>query len=840
MKARQKWNVLFLVVLSIAAILTGGICYITSVQRSLWAESVTNILEVTAQGCHALDIYIEKELEMLHRLTEELSSGNPDNANALFHKIYLPQTSDPSYLCVNLDAGIVYTREEDTGYQLDKEQLAVYRNQQERGVREPFLEERTGIWTLGFYEQFTWADGTKGVIQSTRPRAEIAEDFSLSFYNDTGFSYVVNRQGDILIRSQHRNSNRTFQNLFDIIDLQGNDIKEVSSFRESLKNGHKGAAHFQYQKENYVFCYVPMEHAPDWYVVSIVPNRVIMEHADHIVQNSRVFLVLIIVSVFIMTAFFLIYRSSTRQVLLAEEKARKAAESANSAKSRFLSNMSHDIRTPMNAIIGMTRLASGHLEEPKKVREYLKNIELSGQLLVGLINDVLDMSKIESGNMTLNPENASLETLLNNLVNIIRPTVAAKSQIFDIRLHHVRHEILCFDALRFNQVLLNLLSNAVKYTPEGGSISVDVMENPSFKENCAHFIFCVADTGVGMKPEFIEHIFDSFTREQDSRINKIEGTGLGMAITKMIVDLMGGTIKVESKPGAGSVFTVEVDLLLPEPVPQEDLPLPHMRILYADDDPDTLRSVEEFLCELGVKADTTESGRMAVDMAEAAHMRGEDYDLILLDCRMPEMDGVTAALNIRERIGRELPIIIISAYDWSNVEEQAMEAGVNGFVQKPIFQSTLLRCIRQYVMNEGPAAHKQYDRDSLNGRRILVAEDNSLNQEIVSELLSGIGAEVEVACNGLECLEYFEQSAPGYFDLILMDVHMPVMNGYESTKRIRSMDRPDAASIPIIAMTADAFSEDIAAAKEAGMNSHLAKPLDIPAMMREIHRILNL
>lgn len=839
MKLRQKLNLILLVAASVAAVIAGGLAYIAGVQRSLWNKSVTDILEVTAQGGHALDTYIEKDMEMLHWLAAGLASEDSGSEAFLKEEMQLASCTPASYFCVNLDTGLLYTDPLTEGWPLDSYQLEQFRSFHGSGIRKPFLDGRTGVWTIGYYERFLFKDGVEGFVQKTQPLSEIAERFSLSFYDNTGFSYVVDRSGEILIRSQHRNSNRTFQNLFDIIDLQGNDASEINFFKAALEDGKRGVARFRYQKEDYVFCYVPMKNAGDWYVVSIVPNRVIMEQADRIIKNSTVFLTLIVISLLIMAAFFIVYRNSARQVLAAEEEARRAAESANAAKSRFLSNMSHDIRTPMNAIIGMTKLAEDHAEEPARVREYLKDIGLSGQLLVGLINDILDMSKIESGKMSLNNDSASLAALMTNLVRIVQPMVAKKGQKFDIRLHDVVHETLCFDSLRFNQIMLNLLSNAVKFTPEGGSISVDVTEIPSARAGWAHFTFRVADTGIGMKAEFLEHIFDAFTREQDRRVGRIEGSGLGMAITRMIVDMMEGTIRVESQPGNGTVFTIDLDFLLPDEVSEGELALPQITLLVADDDPETCRSIGDFLHELGVAADITQSGWTAVEKAVAAHAAGKDYDLILLDWKMPDLTGLLAAQSIRERTGAELPIIIVSAYDWSSIEAQATAAGINGFIQKPIFKSTLCHCIRKNVLHEEFPSERPNAILDLTGRRILMAEDNELNQEIAKELLEHLGAEVTAADNGLICTRLFQESPAGYYDLILMDVQMPVMNGYEATRQIRRMNRPEAASIPIFAMTADAFAEDIEEARRAGMNSHLSKPLDIPAMMREIERYLN-
>ncbi len=835
MKLRRKWVIALLVVLASAVILAGGASYVLGVRDALWTKAVTDILEVTAQGRHALDTYLEKDQETLHLLAQKLEKERSGDGQALRADLALFSADGASYFCADLTHGMAATADL-AGYPLAAAELQAFQALEGQGVRKPFLDGYAGVRTFGIYARFTFADGAAGYVQKSQPLAELAERFSLSFYNDTGFSYVVDQDGEILIRSQHRNSNRTFQNLFDIIDLQGNDAQAVASFRSALAEGKRGVARFRYQKEDYVFCYVPMESAAGWYVVSIIPNSVIMEQANVIIQDSQILMLLIAICILVLTAFFLVYRDSTSRVLAAEEKARKAAESANAAKSRFLSNMSHDIRTPMNAIIGMTKLASDHAGEPDKVQEYLKNIDSSGQLLVGLINDILDLSKIESGKMTLNNDNASLEKLLANLVSIMQPTVAKKGQKFDIRLHGIQHETLCFDSLRLNQVLLNLLSNAVKFTPPGGAIGVDVTERPSPRAGYSHFTFHVADTGIGIQPEFLKDVFQSFTREQDSRVNKTEGSGLGMAITKMIVDMMEGTVAVRSTPGKGTTFTVDVDLLLAPEAPLE--PLPCLRVLAADDDPATCRSAEEFLRELGMQADVTGGGRDAVDKALAAHAEGRDYDLILLDWKMPDLNGLDAVREIRRQTGREIPVIVFSAYDWARIAPEALAAGVDGFVQKPFFKSTLSRCIRHYVLHEEGLPQPQGEDVQLTGRHILLAEDNELNQEIARELLESAGAQLEIVGDGKACVERFSQTVPGAFDLILMDIQMPIMNGYEAARRIRALPRPDARTIPIFAMTADAFAEDIAAAKEAGMDSHLAKPLDIPAMLLEIQKYL--
>lgn len=837
MKIKQKLNLIFLVILSVAVILVGGAYYINSVQNALWNKSVTDILEVTTQGGHALDTYIEKDREMLHWLATELSVEDSRDEETLQSIMGLSGADGSSYFCVNFDMGTVYTGTTKKGVKLEQDQLQKLQALEGTGLREPFLEGRTGLWTLGYYEEFQWADGARGMVQNTKPLSEISERFSLSFYDDTGFSYVVNRDGDILIRSRHRNSNRTFQNLFDIIDLQGNNTQEVAAFEDALEQGMKGVARFNYQKEDYVFCYVPLDIAQDWYIVSIIPNRVIMEQADKIVQNSRLFLGLLLASALLLGAFAVVRRNYTNRVLQAEEEARKAAESANQAKSRFLSNMSHDIRTPMNAIIGMTEIAAAHLDDRERLKDSLEKIRISGRLLVGLINDILDMSKIESGKMTLNNRVFSMAEFLTNIVNIIYPMSCDKDQTLQFRVYGMRHEMLCADSLRLNQMMINLLSNALKFTPEGGAINVDVTELPSAKPGTAHFRFCVSDTGIGMKEDFIDNLFTAFTRERDHRVEKIEGSGLGMAITKMIVDMMEGEISVESEYGVGTTFTVDLELALAEEK-MPDQNLPPVRALIVGRDREVCSSAAGLLTDMGAETDMAEDTEAAAGMIHNAHKEGKAYGMAIFDWDTEGTAGADTVRLIRDQMRADAPVLFAASYGWSNIEAGAMAAGADGFIQKPFFRSALYGSIMQYVFGEQPGADKQANSTDLSGRRILLVEDNEINREIAADILSMWGAAVDTACNGREGVEAFEASDPGYYDLILMDIQMPVMNGYEAVRYIRSMERADAAAIPIFAMTADAFAEDIEEAERAGMNGHLAKPLDISAMMREIGRYI--
>lgn len=526
----------------------------------------------------------------------------------------------------------------------------------------------------------------------------------------------------------------------------------------------------------------------------------------------------------------------TRQLAQALQQ----AEEAGRAKSDFFSRMSHDIRTPLNAILGMRDIAMAHLDDCDKVRDCLKKIGLSGQHLLGLINDVLDMSKIESGKMALRADAVSLPDVLENVVAIMQPQFKERGQHFSIRLHDVVHEQYCTDALRLRQVLLNILSNACKFTPRAGHISVEVQEGAGPQAGTAALTFTITDSGAGMQPEFAAQIFDAFTRERDSRTDTVEGTGLGMAITKKIVDLLGGTIEVQSAPGQGSTFAVTLPLAI-EDAPPFAGHLPDLRVLVVDDDTAMCAYTAEMLEQLGVYAQWVDSGTDAEKQIRAATASGRAYDAVLLDWRMPGQDGLQTTRHIRQLCGRQLPVLIISAYDWSDIEEQARAAGVTGFMQKPVFVSTLCRALQRYVLGGTDALpdRRQALRDiRFDGRRFLLVEDNALNREVATELLEDTGAVIDTAVDGAQGLAAFAGAPAGTYDMVLMDIQMPVMNGYSAARAIRDLARPDAAVIPILAMTADAFAEDITAAREAGMNGHLAKPLDAETLRREIHKYL--
>ncbi|MCM1167462.1 MAG: response regulator [Lachnospiraceae bacterium] len=523
------------------------------------------------------------------------------------------------------------------------------------------------------------------------------------------------------------------------------------------------------------------------------------------------------------------------------EQAFKIAEEANRAKSSFLSNMSHDIRTPMNAIIGFSTLMAKDAENPDKVREYTKKITSSGQHLLGLINDVLDISKIEAGKTTLNMSDENIVDLIEGIDGIIRPQMNAKGHTFEVFSEELKHEQVIMDKLRLNQILLNLLSNAVKYTPAGGRVTLTIRELPQTASRIANFRFVVEDNGYGMSPEYLKNIFKAFTREEDSVTNKIQGTGLGMAITKNLIDLMGGTIEVESEKDKGSKFTIELGLHISEQGVDKTFWKEHgiTRILAVDDEEVICKNIRIAMEDTEVEVDYALDGQSAIDKIKRSEAEGRLYDVILMDWQMPVMDGLETSRRIREEIPVRIPIIVLTSYDWTETNESEAMTIVDEFLSKPFF----LTAFRQKVEALTGSGQKYEEETSgqsvLRGMNVLVAEDNEINAEILSELLDMAGAECKLCENGQLVVEEFERSEPEQYQLILMDVQMPVMNGYDATKAIRGLEHPCAKTIPIIAMTANAFAEDVKDALESGMNAHVAKPLDMTVLEQTVEKIIS-
>ena len=531
-----------------------------------------------------------------------------------------------------------------------------------------------------------------------------------------------------------------------------------------------------------------------------------------------------------------------RQQTQALQDALMQAQHANRAKTTFLSNMSHDIRTPMNAIIGFATIAVTHINNKDRVQDCLQKVLSSSNHLLSLINDILDMSRIESGKVQIKEQECNISELMHNLVNIIQPQVKAKQLELFIDTFEVTNEDVIADALKMNQVFINLMSNAVKYTPAGGMVSFRIMQKTTFRHGYGDYVFVIKDNGIGMSQEFVQHIFEPFERESTVTQSGIQGTGLGMAITKNIVEMMNGTISVESETGKGSTFTVELTLKLQdtEKNAEQLKELKGLRAMVVDDDFNVCDSVSKMLKELDMRAEWTTSGREAAYRAKAAYEEGDSYHTYIIDWQMPEMSGVETARKIRSVVGNDAPIIILTAYDWADIEDEAKDAGVTAFCAKPLFMSDLKAALlAANNLNDKDEIAAAWTMADFSGKRILLVEDIELNREIAEVILTESGFVVESAPDGTDAVTMVEQSEENYYDAILMDVQMPIMNGYEATRTIRSMARNDVKTLPIIAMTANALEEDKEAALKNGMNAHIAKPLDMDIFISVLKEFLN-
>ena len=535
-------------------------------------------------------------------------------------------------------------------------------------------------------------------------------------------------------------------------------------------------------------------------------------------------------------------RTADRQVNQALSDAVAAAETANRAKSTFLSNMSHDIRTPMNAIIGFTTLALSNINDTERVKDYLGKTLASSNHLLSLINDVLDMSRIESGKIHLEEVEVNLSDVLHDLKTIVSGQIFAKQLELYMDVMDVTDEDVYCDKTRLNQILLNLLSNAIKFTPAGGTVSVRVRQLAGKVHGCGQYEFRIKDNGIGMSPEFAKKIFEPFERERTSTVSRIQGTGLGMAITKNIVDMMGGTIEVQTAQGKGTEFTVCVPMRAQtEQRPVEKITeLEGLKALVVDDDFNTCDSVTKMLVKVGMRAEWTLSGKEAVLRARQSIEMSDAYHAYIIDWRLPDMNGIEVTRRIRS-LNDDTPIIILTAYDWSDIEVEAKAAGVTAFCSKPMFMSdlreTLMSALGQKQTDAAQGLLPEKNAD-FKGKQILLVEDNELNREIAQEILREYGFLVDTAENGAVAVEKVSTAAPGSYDLVLMDVQMPIMDGYTATRKIRALDDPARATLPIIAMTANAFDEDRRNALESGMNGFLSKPIVIGDLVQELHKIL--
>lgn len=962
-----------LIIICMGIILLGGLYYISTLRSKLTEQAVHHVSTLTVQQQQAFDNFLSGDRERLHSFARYLAQSNSDDTEEIRQWLNTFNDVDAYYSVINLDTGRFYSNKTNRVCQMENGELMFYRGLSGSGVRNPYKGPYNDDVLFGYFECFTFADGTEGLIQKSYNCSKVSEAFSLSFYNNQGLAYVVNRNGDILVRSVGMLGDHLYDNIFDILAGHNDEQAKIEDFTEALDREETGSIIFSGNGEDFVYTYVPVENAEGWYFVSVVRESAITEETDAILQNSLMavgflFAILAVCVIFIFSNWrtnkdirekdleiayqeqvfdifatylgnntgeifmmidawgrkveyispnaerilgisvqditviekFLaggVYTSeetidledlyklepdmsltpiseewtnprtdehkyfqvsvyctmvqNKRKIIIyisdrTEERATQdtltealqIAQVANQAKSAFLSNVSHDIRTPMNAIIGFIALLRDEAENPDHVRDYVQQIDAASQHLLGLINDVLDMNKIETGSTTLHYSEVNLSEIIEEINTIIRPQTKAKNQTFEIFSSSFIHEHLQADKVRINQILINLLSNAVKYTPEGGDIQMRLEELPQVDDNYIRIRFTVRDNGMGMSEEYLKVIFDPFTRENTEIIRQIQGTGLGMAITKSLVDLMGGKIRVESRLGEGSVFTVELELRI---IKKEDDPRFWVRygigkMIVADDDEATCLSIVKAMEKTGVTVEYATSGKKAVQMMRAAREAGVPYNLILLDWKMPDLDGLETVRLIRKNYPEKIPILLLTAYDWEEIEEEAAEIGVDHFMAKPFFMTTFQDVIRR-VLGRNKKVRSETDSMVLQGKHILVVDDIEANRLVLVKILSSLGADCDEACNGQEALDRFMESPPGDYDLILMDVQMPVLDGYAATRAIRSSTHPSAGTIPIIAMTANAFVEDMRAAIESGMDAHIAKPVQLDKLKDTLQEV---
>jgi signal transduction histidine kinase/CheY-like chemotaxis protein len=795
--------------------------------------------EMSQQSAKTCQSALRLRLDQVHDLAEAVGPGDGRTPEELYQ--LLSYNASASFLSVSLWA-------EDGHHEVvsgprvdvvDPEPFLASLNAGEDKAAVGTAADGQSVILLGVSARYPMSGGGNScALVAAIPASYLDGFIPLNEDNGEFYSIIIRRDGTYIISPSDATRENYFDRVRDTYEVSGGDTE---AFIQRLVDGMDDPADYTSEftidgKRQHLYC-TNLAYS-EWHLLTFTSYGTLDSAISRLSRQWSVMIFSVCAALLVaLGAVFLMFFRMIRQQMADLDTARREAEKANKAKSEFLSNMSHDIRTPMNAIVGMTAIATANMEDPAQVQNCLRKITLSSKHLLGLINDVLDMSKIESGKMTLNMDQVSLREVMYSIVNIVRPQIRAKRQKFDVSIHDISSENVCGDGVRLNQILINLLGNAVKFTPEEGSIRVSLSQSDSPQgDGYVRTLIVVADSGIGMSPEFQAKIFDSFAREDSTRVQKTEGTGLGMAITKYIVDAMGGTISVKSELGKGSEFRVVLDLPRAQ-IQEADMVLPDWNMLLVDDDQSLCESTVKNLASIGVKADWALDAESAIPMVDEHCRRGDGYHIILLDWKLPGMDGITAAREIRSRCGDETPILLISAYDWDEIQEEAVSAGITGFIAKPLFKSTLFYGLRPFAGSAAPAPGKK--TMDLRGRRVLVAEDNDLNWEIANDLLTEeLGLTLEWAENGQVCAERFRLSAPGWYDAILMDIRMPVMTGYEATAAIRAMERPDAATIPIIAMTADAFAEDIKKCLDCGMNAHVAKPIDVGEVYRQLDKFI--
>lgn len=701
-------------------------------------------------------------------------------------------------------------------------------------ITSPYEDPVTGVLSVGFCHDLRLvnSDGEEedAVLVRGMPVKEFVGQWPFPSGYEKAKLALIDGDGEFIVKFDGVEQSNFFDYISTYNDLDAGALSEMKESISTLDSGDM--RYLNKHGDDSCYSYERIEPGEEWVVIGYIAR-----------EDLNVTPLDITLSVIVVVGFVLLMILDGTYIITINKRLKVSMEEtkfASEAKTRFLSSMSHDIRTPMNAIIGMTTIAVKRIDDKEQVGECLNQITRASNHLLTLINDILDISKVESGKLSLNPIVFSLAEAVGNIISIVQPHVKEKNMDFEVHARGVKHEFVFADELRINQILINLISNAVKYTPDKGSVRLDIEEQPSDKgANMVRHIYTISDNGIGMSEEFMKNMYSAFTRDTDSRINAIQGSGLGLAITKQMVDLFGGTIDVKSKPGEGTTFVVTLDMPIAEKA-MDDMILPPMHLLIADDDDVFLESASDTIKSMGVEADTVSNGEDAVKMVAERHAHDADYHCVIIDWKMPGMDGLETIRAIREKVGDDVSIIIVSAYDWTEIEQEALTAGANGFITKPLFRSSVydkLNELLNFDNSEKPSSED--NAEDLKGINLLIAEDNDINWDIIEVMLEFCEITSERAENGQICVDKINAAPEGTYQAILMDVQMPVMNGREATRTIRASDKEYVRNIPIIAMTADAFAEDIIACKEAGMNGHVSKPLDMKKLIKELRSALN-
>ncbi len=840
----KRIGAIFLALVILAGVACVGFYSVQNINNSQYEERIQNLNILMEKICHHIKSAVNFNWQNSHYIAGQLENEKFTSMSQMLDYISVCEDSvkgeENTKILMISDAGLCYVTDGTTFRWMNPSSLnetvdVMY-------VSDHQFASKTGnqMHYLSRFSKPIEVDGLKFTHMSlVCDMKEMDSFFDVSDYGDDSITFIIHKDGSQVYRQQKETKLSGIYNLLSVLDEAefGYGVS-YEKMQKDFKNNVSDSVQLTLDGDGYYTSYYHLG-IKDWVAVLMIPEEhtgiETQEFTHEIVWSVVLLIGSILVALFIVFGVSY-YRMEQKRKNINEQlvRAAEAERSANEAKTTFLSSMSHDIRTPMNAIIGMVAIASKRIDDKDYIRECLKKIDLASSHLLTLINDILDISKVESGKMRLNPENFSISESFENLINIMQPQIREKNQEFYIRVHHVEHEYLNGDKLRLNQIFINLLSNAIKYTGENGKIWVDLYEEsiPDVQDK-VRIRYVVKDNGMGMSPEFQETMYSTFSRASDSRTSKIQGSGLGLAICKQMVELMNGTIACESELGVGTTFTVTVDLAVAAEK-EEEMQLPSMRMLLIDDDEVFLETAKDTLESLGLTVDTAvnaEEGIMKLQSAEEA------YPMIIVDKRLPDMDGVETVRKIRSLVPQNTPILMVSAYDASLLEDDAKAAGADSVITKPFFKKEVFTCI-QGLISDATSEHIESENNfgDLSGMKLLIAEDNDLNWEIAYTLLEMYGVSADRAENGKKCVEMMHAANEGDYALVLMDVRMPVMDGREATRLLRRSDKEWLRNIPIIAMTADAFAEDIHECLEAGMNEHLSKPLDVERLLRVLQK----